>query len=58
MLLLPFFSSKKDLIIFDNLSNQINYSMYKNPMVGAEFLHAIAIIIEESVLNEVCKSLS
>ncbi|GES97057.1 ribonuclease H-like domain-containing protein [Rhizophagus clarus] len=29
-----------------------------NLMAGADFLHAIAMVVEESVLNEVCKSLS
>ena len=55
-LLPPSFGPKKDLIIPDNPSNQTNYSTYKNPIAGAEFLHAIAIVIEESVLNEVHKS--
>jgi len=32
--------------------------MYKNLIAGAEFLHAIATVIEESVLNEVRKSSS
>ncbi|CAG8738214.1 11723_t:CDS:2, partial [Funneliformis mosseae] len=43
---------KKDLIIFDNPSNQTNYSTYKNPMAGVEFLYTIATVIKESVLNE------
>ncbi|CAG8749092.1 11517_t:CDS:1, partial [Funneliformis caledonium] len=50
------FGPKKDLIISDNPSNQTNYSTYKNPIAGAEFLHAIATVIEESVLNKIRKS--
>ncbi|CAG8647118.1 10099_t:CDS:1 [Funneliformis caledonium] len=57
-LLPPSFGLKKDLIISDNPSNQTNYSTYKNPMASAEFLHAIATVIEESVLNEIHKSSS
>jgi len=49
MLLSPSFGPKKDLIISDNPSNQINYNTYKNLMAGVEFLHAIAIVIEKSV---------
>ncbi|GES95219.1 zinc finger protein 862-like [Rhizophagus clarus] len=47
---------KRDLITSNDLENQTNYSTYKNPMAGAEFLHAIATVIEESVLKEVRKS--
>src|SRR4051812_48817994 len=55
-LLPPSFSPKKELIISDNSSNQTNYSTYKNPMADAKFLHAIATVIEESILDEVHKS--
>ncbi len=58
MLLPLFFDLKKDLIIFDNSSNQTNYSIYKNLMTSVEFLHAIATVIEESVLNKIHKSSS
>ncbi|GBC00726.1 hypothetical protein RclHR1_39590001 [Rhizophagus clarus] len=47
---------KRNLITSNDLENQTNYSTYKNPMAGAEFLHAIATVIEESVLKEVRKS--
>ena len=46
------------LIIIKILKVQsTNYATYKNPVAaGAEFLHAIATVMEESVLGEVCKS--
>ncbi|GBC08801.1 hypothetical protein RclHR1_00840002 [Rhizophagus clarus] len=46
----------RNLTITDNSNNQANYATYKNPIAGANFLHAIAMVVEESVLNEVCKS--
>ncbi|CAG8663314.1 13621_t:CDS:2, partial [Funneliformis mosseae] len=49
------FWSKKELILSNNPSTQTNYSIYKNPMAGTEFLYAIAMVIEESILNEVHK---
>ncbi|RIB30268.1 hypothetical protein C2G38_2054395, partial [Gigaspora rosea] len=40
-----------------SLNNQLsNYATYDNPKAGAEFLHAIAAVIEEDILAEVRKS--
>ncbi|CAG8545590.1 14539_t:CDS:2 [Dentiscutata erythropus] len=54
---LPFFGPKKATSGFNvSESSLSNYAEYTNPVSGATFLHAIALVIEESVLEETRKS--
>ncbi|CAG8772727.1 2405_t:CDS:2, partial [Gigaspora rosea] len=53
----PFFGPKKDKLSSDVLESS-NYAEYANSVSGNTFLYAIAIAIEESVLEELKKSTS
>ncbi|CAG8641291.1 11425_t:CDS:2, partial [Racocetra fulgida] len=50
-----FFGLKKEKFSFNSLKGFSNYAEYTNSVFEATFLHAIAIVIEESVLEETKK---
>ncbi|CAG8685458.1 29278_t:CDS:2, partial [Racocetra persica] len=52
----PFFGPKKEKLVTDFSENSSNYAEYTNSVSGTTFLHAIAAVIEESVLEETRKS--
>ncbi|CAG8854034.1 30350_t:CDS:1, partial [Gigaspora margarita] len=56
----PIFGPKRiisDIVSESLLNNQVsNYATYDNSKAGADFLHAIAIVIEEDILAEVQRS--
>ncbi|CAG8476302.1 19217_t:CDS:2 [Cetraspora pellucida] len=52
----PFFGPKKEKLVMNFSENSSNYVEYTNLVSGTTFLHAIAIVIEESVLEETRKS--
>ncbi|CAG8555013.1 2027_t:CDS:2 [Cetraspora pellucida] len=52
----PFFGPKKKKLVTDFSENSSNYAEYTNSVSETTFLHAIATVIEESVLEETRKS--
>ncbi|CAG8549112.1 9579_t:CDS:1 [Dentiscutata heterogama] len=51
----PFFGPKKEKLVTDFSENSSNYAKYTNSVSGTTFLHAIATVIKESVLEETRK---
>ncbi|CAG8818444.1 14205_t:CDS:2, partial [Cetraspora pellucida] len=51
-----FFGLKKEKLVINFFENSSNYAKYTNSVSRTTFLHAIATVIEESVLEETRKS--